>query len=89
MNPIYAVIESPYRWLILAGIAFLVGTFGAMAMLAYAWPHTIDRIWLVAGLWSPRYSNHCGARLAAGRTSHSPPRTPTVAQAGRPTGDQL
>jgi hypothetical protein len=50
VNPIYAVMESPYRWLILAGIAFLVGTFGAMAMLAYAWPHTIDRIWLLAGL---------------------------------------
>jgi hypothetical protein len=50
MNPIYAVMESQYRWLILAGIAFIIGTFGAMAMLAYAWPHALDRIWLLAGL---------------------------------------
>lgn len=50
MNPIYAIMESPHRWLILAGIAFLAGTVGAMMMLAYAWPHWLDRLWLLAGL---------------------------------------
>jgi hypothetical protein len=42
--------ESPNRWLILAGIAFVAGTIGAMMMLAYAWPHWLDRLWLIAGL---------------------------------------
>jgi hypothetical protein len=42
--------ESPHRWLILAGIALLAGMLGAIAMLAYAWPHAIARIWLWAGI---------------------------------------
>ena len=42
--------ESPNRWFILAGIAFVAGTIGAMMMLAYAWPHWLDRLWLIAGL---------------------------------------
>lgn len=50
MNPVYAIMESPHRWLILAGIAFLAGTVGAMMMLAYSWPHWLDRLWLLAGL---------------------------------------
>ena len=50
MNPIYAVMESAHRWLILSGIAFLAGTFGAMMMLAYVWPQWLIRVWLVAWL---------------------------------------
>jgi hypothetical protein len=50
LNPVYAIRESPHRWLILAGIAFLLGTFGAMFMLAYVWPHWLARLWLWAGL---------------------------------------
>jgi hypothetical protein len=42
--------ESPYRWLILAGLAFGAGCIGAMAMIAYGWPHLLPRLWLVAGL---------------------------------------
>jgi hypothetical protein len=50
VNPIYAIMESPHRWLILAGIAFVAGTFGAVAMLAYVWPHGLIEVWLVACL---------------------------------------
>lgn len=50
MNPYYTIMESPHRWLILAGIAFVAGAVGAMMMLAYAWPHWLARIWLLAGL---------------------------------------
>jgi hypothetical protein len=50
VNPIYSIMESPNRWLVLAGIAFVAGTIGAMMMLAYAWPHWLDRLWLIAGL---------------------------------------
>jgi membrane protein implicated in regulation of membrane protease activity len=50
LHPIYAIRESPYRWLILAGIALLLGMFGAMFMLAYVWPHWLARLWLWASL---------------------------------------
>lgn len=50
MNPVYSIMESPHRWLILAGIAFLAGCLGAIEMLALVWPHVIARIWLLAFL---------------------------------------
>jgi hypothetical protein len=50
LNPIYAVMESAHRWLILSGIAFLAGTFGAMMMLAYVWPQWLIRVWLIGWL---------------------------------------
>lgn len=50
MNPVYSIQESPHRWLIWAGIAFLVATFGAMFMLAYHVPHPVERAWLAVFL---------------------------------------
>jgi hypothetical protein len=50
VNPIYAIMESAHRWLILAGIAFVAGAFGSIAMLAYVWPHPLIQVWLVACL---------------------------------------
>lgn len=50
MNPVYSIMESRHRWLILAGIAFLAGLFGAIEMLALVWPHMVARVWLLAFL---------------------------------------
>jgi hypothetical protein len=50
VNPIYAILESPHRWLILAGLSFLAGLLGTMMMLAYAWPHWLARVWFLIGL---------------------------------------
>jgi ABC-type transport system involved in cytochrome bd biosynthesis fused ATPase/permease subunit len=50
VNPVYSIMESPHRWLILSGIAFLAGCFGAIEMLALVWPHVLARIWLLAFL---------------------------------------
>lgn len=50
MNPIYAILESPHRWLILAGVSFLAGCIGAMTMLAFAWNRAIPRVWLYLAL---------------------------------------
>jgi fatty acid desaturase len=50
VNPIYSIMESPHRWLILAGLSILVACVGGMAMIAYGWPHTLVRVWLYAGL---------------------------------------
>jgi fatty acid desaturase len=50
MNPIYSIMESRHRWQILAGLSFLAGCVGGMAMLVYAWPYTLARIWVFAGL---------------------------------------
>lgn len=46
----YSVLESPYRWPILAGLAFLTGVVGCMVMFAYDWPHPIEVVWLLAGV---------------------------------------
>jgi 4-hydroxybenzoate polyprenyltransferase len=50
MNPLYTILESPHRWLILAGISFTAGFFGAIMMIAYTWPHAASRIWFYAGM---------------------------------------
>lgn len=50
MNPIYSIMESPYRWLILAGITSLAALVGTMAILAYGWSHTFARGWLYTTL---------------------------------------
>jgi hypothetical protein len=50
MNPVYSILESKYRWLILAGISFTAGCVGAMMMLALAWSHGVARVWLYLGL---------------------------------------
>jgi hypothetical protein len=50
MNPIYSILESPHRWLLLSGISFLAGVIGGIVMLALVWPHAIARIWLIAAL---------------------------------------
>ena len=50
MNPIYDIMESRHRWLILSGQAFTAACLGSMVMLAYNWPHTVELIWLYAGL---------------------------------------
>jgi hypothetical protein len=49
VNPIYSILESSHRWLILAGISFTAACVGAIAMLAYGWSHTLDRAWFYAG----------------------------------------
>jgi hypothetical protein len=49
MNPMYSILESPYRWSICAGLAFLCACFGAMFMLAFRWPHILAQVWLA--LW--------------------------------------
>jgi hypothetical protein len=42
--------ESPHRWLILAGISFLAALTGTIFMFAFVWPHGLARAWLLAGL---------------------------------------
>ncbi len=44
-NPVYSLIESPHRWVILAAFSFGAGVVGAMASLAYVWPHWLGRTW--------------------------------------------
>ena len=50
MNAVYAILESKYRWLSLAGISFTAGCVGAMMMLALAWSHVVALVWLYLGL---------------------------------------
>lgn len=45
MNPIYVLLEMPHRWVILAALSFGAGVVGAMASLAYDWPHWLGRGW--------------------------------------------
>lgn len=55
MNPIYSLLESPHKWLILAGLAFGVALVGAMAMLAFVWPHWLAKAWFYVGLVATLY----------------------------------
>jgi threonine/homoserine/homoserine lactone efflux protein len=50
MNPIYALMESRHRWLILASMSFGAGTLGAVMFLAWGWSHGFDRLWFYLGL---------------------------------------
>lgn len=50
MNPVYSILESKYRWLILAGLSFTSGCVGAMMMLAFTWQHPVALVWLYLGL---------------------------------------
>jgi hypothetical protein len=50
VNPIYAIMESPYRWLILAGLSFLAALLGTMVMLSQGWSHWLERVWFLAAL---------------------------------------
>lgn len=50
MNPVYTIMESPHRWLILAALSLAIGAIGAMAMIAYTWPHWLARAWLYLGI---------------------------------------
>ena len=50
MNPIYAIVESPYHWLIFAGLSFLAGLLGTMIMLSQGWSHWLERIWFLVAL---------------------------------------
>jgi hypothetical protein len=47
---IYAVLESPHRWAILAGISATAGLVGAMAIIAWDWSLWFARIWILTGL---------------------------------------
>jgi hypothetical protein len=50
MNNIrYTVMESPHRWLILAGITALVTLLGTITILVYAWSHLFGRVFFYAG----------------------------------------
>ncbi|HEY8686697.1 MAG TPA: hypothetical protein VIO57_13930 [Chloroflexota bacterium] len=50
MNAVYAILESKYRWLSLAGISFTAGCVGAMMMLAFEWRHEVALVSLYLGL---------------------------------------
>jgi heme/copper-type cytochrome/quinol oxidase subunit 3 len=50
MTIVYAILESPHRWAILAGIAATSGLVGAMAILAWDWSVWLARVWVLAGL---------------------------------------
>ncbi len=50
MSPVYSILESKQRWLILAGLSFVAGCVGAMMILAFAWSHAIALVWLYLGL---------------------------------------
>jgi hypothetical protein len=50
MNPVYTIMESRYRWAILAGLSFLVTICGGIMMLAYGWSHVVVRVWLWLGI---------------------------------------
>ena len=49
MSPYYAIIESRYRWLILAGLSFGAAFLGAIMMLAWNWPHAFIQVWFYVG----------------------------------------
>lgn len=49
-NPIYAILESPHRWLILAGLSALACLLGTIMMLAYDAPHWLARVWFYLAL---------------------------------------
>jgi len=49
VNPVYGILESPHRWIILAGLSFLAACVGAIAMMGYGWSHTVAQIWFYAG----------------------------------------
>ncbi len=95
MNPIYVVMESPHRWLILAGVSFVAGTFGAIEMLALVLPHVIARVWLLALLaltlyfvvralldWKQRVLVESGMSPNGDALSEAP-----VREGSRPVGD--
>jgi hypothetical protein len=50
VNPVYSILESRYRWLILSGLSFTAGCVGAMMMLAFTWKHGVALVWLYLGL---------------------------------------
>ena len=55
MNPVYTVLESPHRWLILAGSTFVAALAGGMAMIAWNLPHWVPRFWFYAGFFVTVY----------------------------------
>jgi hypothetical protein len=57
---VYAILESPHRWVILAGIFATSGLVGAMAFLAWGWNVWLARVWIIAGLALAAY---CLVRL--------------------------
>ena len=50
MNPVYLVLESRHRWLIIVAIASGAAVVGAILMIVYNWPHLLARIWFYVGL---------------------------------------
>jgi hypothetical protein len=50
VNSVYAILESKYRWLTLAGLSFTAGCVGAIIMLAFTWRHEVALVWLYLGL---------------------------------------
>lgn len=55
MNPLYSIMESRYRWVILAGISLTAATVGAIMMLAWGWSHGLARLWFYAGALATAY----------------------------------
>jgi uncharacterized membrane protein len=51
VNLVYAILESPHRWSILAGLSFAAACVGAIAMLAWGWSHTLELLWFYAGFF--------------------------------------
>jgi NADH:ubiquinone oxidoreductase subunit 6 (subunit J) len=50
LNPMYSIMESPHRWLILAGITFGADVLTSMVMLIHDFSHGFIQIWVYAGL---------------------------------------
>jgi hypothetical protein len=47
VNPVYAILESPHRWSILASAAFVTGIAGAIVIITYNWSHWFGRVWFI------------------------------------------
>jgi hypothetical protein len=46
----YAILESPQRWWIMAGLAFGAAIIGTIFIFAFEWSHVVGRIWLYGWL---------------------------------------
>jgi hypothetical protein len=60
LTPIYSILESPYRWNILASASFVTGVVGAVVIITYNWSHWFGRVWFLFWLAA---SLLCVARL--------------------------
>ncbi|MGH2447780.1 MAG: hypothetical protein ACRDFS_04155 [Chloroflexota bacterium] len=55
MTPMYTIMESPHRWLILAGLSLGTAILFGMAFIAWLVPIILVRVWLLAGIAATLY----------------------------------